>query len=85
MELLWKIAILARRQHRPYNLRAKKMMPFKNMICYCVIHHTNILVGVYSSAVDAHLVQKQLLGSTVQQCHLNAETIGEGKLLQPPV
>ena len=36
------------------------------MRCYCVIH-MNVLVGVYSSAVDAHLVAKQLLGSVIHR------------------
>ena len=44
----------------------------------------NMLVGVYSSAVDAHLVAKQLLGSVIQECRLNTETLAGGKLLQSP-
>ena len=53
------------------------------MLCYCVIH-MNVLVGVYSSAVDAHLVAKQLLGSMTQECRLNTETLAGEKLLQSP-
>ena len=53
------------------------------MLCYCVIH-MNVLVGVYSSAVDAHLVAKQLIGSVIQECRLNTETLAGGKLLQSP-
>ena len=44
----------------------------------------NMLVAVYSSAVDAHLVAKQLLGSVIQECRLNTETLVGGKLLQSP-
>ena len=41
---------------------------------YCVIHQ-DMLVGVYSSAVDAHLIAKRLLGSMIQECRLNTETL----------
>ena len=53
------------------------------MLCYCVLH-MNVLVGIYSSAVDAHLVAKQLLGSMTQECRLNTETLAGEKLLQSP-
>ena len=47
---------------------------------YCVIHQ-DMLVGVYSSAVDAHLIAKQLLGSMIQECRLNTETLLGAQLL----
>ena len=43
----------------------------------------NMLVGVYSNAVDM-LVAKQLLGSVIQECRFNTETLAGGKLLQSP-
>ena len=52
------------------------------MTCYVVIFHAT-LVGVYSCGVDAHCVHKRLLGSTVQQVHMNSESEEGGKVLRP--
>ena len=53
------------------------------MLCNCVMYHAS-LIGVYTSAVDANRVQRMLPNSTVQECHLNNESVLGSKLIQAP-
>ena len=54
--------------------RGKKMsFDQQTMQVYAVIYYSG-LIGLYTSAVDAHLACKRLPGCTVTSCKLNSET-----------
>jgi hypothetical protein len=54
--------------------RGKKMsFDRQTMQVYAVIYFGG-LIGLYTSAVDAHLACKRLPGCTVTSCKLNSET-----------
>eukprot|EP01047_Picozoa_sp_COSAG01_P015435 COSAG01_NODE_773_length_13704_cov_9.386843_15_plen_74_part_00 len=54
----------------------------KHMI-YIVLYHCQV-IGLYSSATDANIVQRGVPGSIIQECRLNTETEAGEQLLRPP-